>query len=224
VDTVPSDLTLSGLLDVLSDSRHHGLPVLNQQAELWGIVTVSDVDQAVAQDMSRTTTVAKIGTPRQQLLVAYPDETIGEALARMAPRGLGRLPVVARDAPNRLLGMLRRADIIRAYNVALSRRAKLQHQTQRMRLRHLDGTEFVDLTLKTDDKAVGRSVQEISGTMPESCILISIRRDGRLLIPHGDSIFQPGDHITAFIRNKDTEALYHCLLAEEKEAKSNDGR
>ena len=93
-----------------------------------------------------------------------------------------------------------------------------------MRLRHLDGTEFVDLTLQTDDKAVGRSVQEISGTMPESCILISIRRDGRLLIPHGDSIFQPGDHITAFIRNKDTEALYHCLLAEEKEAKSNDGR
>jgi CIC family chloride channel protein len=224
VDTVPVDLTLSELLDVLSNTRHHGLPVLDQQGELWGIVTVSDVDRAVARNVSRNTPVADIGTPRQQLLVAFPDETIGEALARMAPRGLGRLPVVSRDAPNRLQGMLRRADIIRAYNVALSRRAKLQHQAQRMRLRNLDGTEFVDLTLQKDDKAVGKSVRQISGTMPEGCILISIRRDGRLLIPHGDTIFQPGDHITAFIRHKDTEALYHCLLVTKKEGNNNDGR
>lgn len=30
--------------------------------------------------------------------IAYPDETIGDALKRMGSRGLGRLPVVARDA------------------------------------------------------------------------------------------------------------------------------
>ncbi len=210
-DTVALDLSISELLDVFSRTHHHGLPVLDRGGELWGIVTVTDIDGAVIQGMPRSTTAAEIGSPRQQLLVAFPDETIDEALNRMSPRGLGTLPVVSRDKPNHLLGVIRRADIIRAYNLALSRRAKLQHHTERMQLRNLDGTKFVDLTLHLQDIVVGKMVQAIAPNLPNECILISIRRDGRILIPHGDTIFQVGDHITAFIRSKDAEKLHHCL-------------
>ncbi|MCP4363301.1 MAG: CBS domain-containing protein [Chloroflexi bacterium] len=213
-DTVALDLSVSELMDVFSRTHHHSLPVLDQRGELWGIVTVGDIDRAVIQDMSRTTTAAEIGTPRQQLLIAFPDETIDETLNRMSPRGLGTLPVVSQDNPNHLLGVIRRADIIRAYNLALSRRAKLQHHTQRMQLRNLDGTEFTDLTLQSQDAVIGKMVQDLAPNLPNECILISIRRDGRVLIPHGDTIFQPDDHITAFIRSKDTEKLHHCLHGE----------
>ena len=121
------------------------------------------------------------------------------------------MPVVSRENPNHLLGMVRRADIMRAYNLALSRRAKTQQHTQRMKLRNVDGTEFVDITLSQQDCAVGKSVSELAQNLPDDCILISIRRQGRVLIPHGYTTFQPGDHITAFIRSRDSEKLHACL-------------
>lgn len=211
VDTVGMELMLPELAEMFNQSRHHGLPVLNDQGRLWGIVTVTDLDRATANNMSRSTTVSEIGVPRERLLVAYPDETIGEALTRMGRRGLGRLPVVSRTDPDRLTGLIRRADIIRAYNLALSRRAELQHRARRMRLRNLDGTEFVDLKLQKGDRAIGQTVQDIACAMPEDCILISIRRDDRIFIPHGETTFQANDRVTAFIRSRDVESLYSCL-------------
>lgn len=218
VDTTATNLTLAELAEVFNRSRHHGLPVLNAEGKLWGMVTITDLDQAVAENIPRRATVAEIGTPRDSLLVAYPDETMGVALLRMARRGLGRLPVVSRTDPAHLLGLIRRADILRAYNLALTRRAELQHRARRMQLRNLDGTEFVDLRLAEGDNAVGKTVQDIACLLPYECILISIRREGRVLIPHGDTKFQAGDHVTAFIRNRDAESLHACLRGNQANA------
>jgi CIC family chloride channel protein len=217
MDTADKSLTLTRLIEIMDRTHHHGLPVLDERGKLWGVVTMTDLDRAIAQDLPRSTTIAEIGTPRPNLLVVYPDDTMGEALVRMGMRGLGRLPVVSREDPNHLLGMIRRSDIIRAYNLALSRRAKVQHHARRLQLRNLDGTEFVDLTLKSGNKVIGKTVQEIAGALPDECILISIRRNDRVLIPHGYTTFQPDDHITAFIRSKDSEALHRCLLGEQEE-------
>lgn len=211
VNTVPKDMTLTELSDMFSRTRNHGYPVLDENGKLWGIVTITDLEQAIADNRPRRTTVAEIGVPRAQLLVATPDESIGEALARMGTRGLGRLPVVDPRDPDRLVGLIRRSDIIRAYNLALARRAELQHRAKRMQLRNIDGTEFVDITLDADSPVVGKTVQEVAASLPRECILVSIRRQGKMLIPHGHNVFQPGDRITAFTRSSDAEALRQCL-------------
>jgi len=215
IDTVEMDLTIAELSDIFARSRHHGLPVLDNQGKLWGIVTITDLDQALNAHMPGSTLITDIGTIRDQLLVAFPDETMGEALTRMGRRGIGRLPVVSRDDPNHLLGLIRRADIIRAYNLALSRRTELQRRQERIRLYNLDGTEFIDLTLKPDDKAVGKTVQDLADLLPEECLLISVRREGQVFIPHGYTVFKVGDHITAFIRSQDAEVLHRCLRGSE---------
>jgi len=211
VDTVDPNLNLVELSEVFSRMRYHGMPVLDSHGKLAGMVTVDDLDRAVENNLPRRAPVAQIATPRERLLVVYPDETMGEALARMSRRGLGTLPVVSRNDPDHLLGLIRRPDILRAYNLGLTRRAELQHRTRRMQLRNLDGTEFVDLILKKGDRVVGQSVENVACIMPHECILISVRRDGRVLIPHGDTIFQASDHITAFIRSEDAETLHTCL-------------
>ncbi len=120
-------------------------PSLTQTGKLAGIVTITDLDRAVLDELPRRTTAIEIGVPRSHLIVATPDESVGEVLARMGTRGLGRMPVVADDDPDRLLGMVRRRDIIQAYNMALSRRAEIQHRTKRMRVRNIDGTEFIEV-------------------------------------------------------------------------------
>jgi len=211
VDVVTEDLTLVELSESFSNTRHHGFPVLDKHGKLWGIVTLTDLENAVAQEMPRSATVADIGTPREQLLVAFPDESLGIVLARLGTRGLGRLPVVSRDDPSHLIGLVRRHDIVRGYNVALTRRAEIQHRTKRMQLRNLDGTEFIELTLSAADEAVGQSIREIGQQMPRDSILVSIRRDGQVLIPHGNIVLQSGDHLTAFVHSEATEAVFECL-------------
>ena len=210
--TVPADMSLAQLADFLSSSHHHGLPVLDEQGRLWGIVTVSDLEQAFDEKLPPDTPVSQIGTTWPHLKVAFLDESIGEVLARMGTRGLGRMPVVDRANAYELLGMIRRADIIRAYDMAMTRRDEMKDRTARIQqLKQEDGTEFVEIFLDGDDPVVGKSLQEIAPDLPYDCVLISIERDGRVTIPHGDTIFRAGDHITAYTRHTDAEKLFSGL-------------
>ncbi len=211
IESVPTTVTLVELSDLFAATHSHGFPMLDGNGELAGIVTISDLDRAVHEEKPRRTVAAEIGTPRSRLLVATPNESVGEALARMGARGLGRMPVVSAEEPNYLLGMVKRGDIIRAYDIAVSRRAELQHRTKRMRVRNLDGTEFADIVIEKDDYVAGRSLQEIAQFIPKECILVSIRRGGHILIPHGDTVFKPGDAVTAFVQSSDVEAVRSLL-------------
>lgn len=223
VSTVPMEMTLPELSDIFSTTRRHGLLVLDSEGNLWGIVTVTDLDRAVVDGLPRSTTVAEIGVPREKLTIAYPDETAGEALTRMGIRGYGRLPVVERSNPAHLLGIIRRTDIIRAYNIALARRAELQHRAQRVQLQNIDGTEFIDMSLEQSDSAVGNSILKLAPHLPKDAIFVSIRRDNKVLIPHGDTILQAGDQVTAFVRSQDVETYLHYLKRGEDVRKPGEG-
>lgn len=215
--TVRVSTTIAELANVLSESHHHGISVLDDQGKLWGIVTLSDLDGNFEEELPRSTTVADIGTSWPYLKVAYPDESIGDALARMAPRGLGRMPVVSRSDPYTLVGLVRRADIVTAYHLGLTRRAGIEHRTQRAQLQTEEVMEFVEIPLSSEDPVVGHTVAQISAALPRQCVLVSISRDSRVIVPHGSTVFQPGDLITAFTRRRDAEILFRCLHEKEFE-------
>ncbi len=216
-DTVQVDTTMNELANVFSRTHHHGLLVVDDQDKLWGIVTITDLEENVGEESPGDITVADIGTPWPHLKVAYPDETLGDALARMAPRGLGRMPVVSREDPYELLGLIRRQDIITAYDLALTRRANISHQTRQAQSQTKEAMEFVDVHLSADDPVIGKTVAEISGALPTESVLVSISRGERVIIPHGDTVFEAGDQVTAFIRHQDAQALFCCLHGETPE-------
>lgn len=211
METVRTDATLATVSDLFVETHSHGFPVLDETGALWGIVTVSDLDRVVADELPRSTLVSEFATPRNRLLTATPDESVSEALTRMGTRGIGRLPVVAKDNPAQLVGWVRRDDIIRAYNMAITRRAELQHRSKRMQLRNLDSTEFVEIEIKQGDSAVNKAILDVAPKLPKECILVSIRRNGKMMIPHGDTTLQVGDRITAFVAVKDAQAVHECL-------------
>ncbi|MAU08881.1 MAG: chloride channel protein [Anaerolineaceae bacterium] len=212
VHSVTVGMTLDELSNAFIQTHHHGLAVLDKEGALWGVVTVSDLDRALARNLPGDTDISQICTRRPDLLVAYPDETIGDALYRLGRRGLGRIPVVSRDDPDRLLGIIRRSNIVTAYNLALTRRTEIQQQAKHITTRSPEGTEFIELTLSEGNQAVGKSVQEIAPNLPDDCILVSIQRKAKVLIPHGTTVFQQGDTITAFIHSKDVNLLYARLI------------
>jgi chloride channel protein, CIC family len=57
-------------------------------------------------------TVLDVG--KENLIVAYPDELLSDAVAKMVKHNIGRLPVVDRDHPRKLVGYLGRAAIMSA--------------------------------------------------------------------------------------------------------------
>lgn len=178
----------------LMQTRRHGLPVVNTAGALSGIFTVQDLERAQSVGAADK----RVGDfCTRLLLTAYPDETIGVALRRMATRDIGRLPVVARDDPQRLLGVLRRTDLVRAYEIALARRAALRHQAHAVRLGASSGVEVVEITVETGAPCAYQPISQVR--WPRQAVLASIRRGRQLIIPHGDTVLQPGDVVMAVV-------------------------
>jgi ABC-type multidrug transport system fused ATPase/permease subunit/CBS domain-containing protein len=207
--TVPEEMPLDEVARRVQETRHHGFPVVNRAGELVGVVTLGDIEQAALEGRGRVT-AGDICSRRP--LVCHPDETLGEALRQFGARDVGRLPVVERANPRRLLGMLRRADVVTAYS-------RLAEQTERAPVEALlphspdalGGLRFFELTLPPASPAAGRLVRDL--TLPRECILVSIRRGARALVPHGDTPLQPGDLVVALARPETAAELRGALGA-----------
>jgi CIC family chloride channel protein len=118
IETVPLTMPLFELMEKFDQSHRHGFPVVDETGALAGIVSIKDLDAAIAGGQLSGRTVAEIATT--DILVAYPYEPMGAALQRLGVREISRLPVVKEEGSNELVGIVLRTDIINAYNHALA--------------------------------------------------------------------------------------------------------
>ena len=98
-------------------ARRQGTPIVDTGGRLVGIVTRSDIMRALEKDPSGATAVLDAGT--RDPVVAFEDELIADAVARMLDRDIGRLPVVDRRDPTRLVGYLGRSGVLAARQALL---------------------------------------------------------------------------------------------------------
>ncbi|MGE5443705.1 MAG: chloride channel protein [Ignavibacteriales bacterium] len=91
-------------------SSHQGFPVLDDQGNLIGVVTKRDLFDS---DGSNTKLVGEL--IKRPPAVVYEDNTLREAADLMVEEGVGRLPVVARPNPRRVVAMISRSDILSAH-------------------------------------------------------------------------------------------------------------
>lgn len=209
---VPPDMSLRDLADKFATSHYNGFPVLDEEGRLYGVVTLEDLERVTREGKRRPGgTVRDIATT--SLVAAYPDEPLWTALKRMGVRDIGQLPVVSQEDPKRLVGWLRRNDIVRAYNMAIARRVELQHRADRLRLGRVTGVEFVELVVSHGGPMAGRAVKDLN--LPKECVLVSIHRGRGLVLPHGDTVLQPGDKVVALVHHDRVRQLQQAFgLAE----------
>lgn len=130
----PPKLLLSGSLPVLeagvslTDHRCHTALVVDEEEQLIGLITLQDINRAIARAETSLSgynildqKLADICT--REILYACEDESLADALSRMAARGLHQLPVVARDRPQQVLGLLEQEGINLACGVAITHQA-----------------------------------------------------------------------------------------------------
>lgn len=93
-------------------TSRQGTPVVDAQGKLVGIITRGDVVRALEHDGHGDMTVLQAGS--RDVIVAFPDEPLRDAVGRMLKHDIGRLPVVSRDDPQRLVGYVGRSGIMKA--------------------------------------------------------------------------------------------------------------
>ncbi|MDG6956657.1 MAG: CBS domain-containing protein, partial [Nitrososphaerota archaeon] len=101
------------------EKGHRGIPIVDGE-KLVGIVTVSDLLR-IPREKAAATPLRDVMT--QSVLVAHLDDNLFVALETMTNHGIGRLPVISKDS-GRLVGIVTRTDVIRAYERSMDMLSK----------------------------------------------------------------------------------------------------
>jgi len=195
VPTVAAEDTVRDLADTLVASHDHGF-VVTPRAEperMIGIVTLADLERARRDEMPGNTPIRDFCSCDVEL--TYPEEPASAVLERMAALGIGRMPVVRRNAPDRPVGMVRQSDLARAYYLALQRERAHDEVHGRLRLRDLTGQEIVEVRVPRGSRLAGTTLREAQ--LPHDSIVVAIRRGTRTLFPHGETTLEAGDTVVA---------------------------
>lgn len=111
---------------VLAPAGPQGFPVLDGTGRLCGVALRRDLMNPTLDGATEVLTLA-----RGADVVAFEDETLRDAADRMVREGVGRLPVVAREAPDRVVGIISRSDLLDAHAT------RLDEAHRRVRMRRL---------------------------------------------------------------------------------------
>jgi CBS domain-containing protein len=116
--TVPATLPVDLLFRRLAQldpvlAPHHAWPIVDDEGRLAGIITRSDLVRAIDRPNADNETVIEAGT--SHLVVTHPDELLDHAAGKMLDHDVGRLPVVSRDDPRKMVGYLGRTGLMKAW-------------------------------------------------------------------------------------------------------------
>ncbi|HEX5075235.1 MAG TPA: chloride channel protein [Gemmatimonadaceae bacterium] len=103
-------------------SQHQGFPVVNARGDLVGVVTRRDL---LDLDIEFTALVGDL--VKRPAVVIYDDSSAREAADHMVHERVGRLPVVSRANPRRVIGIVSRSDLLEAHE----RRLHAGHRVER---------------------------------------------------------------------------------------------
>jgi len=207
-DAVPSDMPLVELMSTFSSTHYNALPVVQNENELLGLITINELDQVRTKGSLESKTIADILSINNPATI-LPHQPVWMALQHLEAQGEGCVPVVSESGKNILHGVLRRIDIIRAYNKAVSKRAQDQHHDEILNIRKLNQSGLTEVTLNANSPNVGKRVKELH--LGGDALIVSVRRAGKLRIVRGETILHAADHVTVFAEKPKSEFLENYL-------------
>ena len=112
VETIPPGALFDEVLRQLAATRYDRLLVVDSAGRLAGVINYADVHSVVVDEtLAKLVTASDIATPNPVTLPA--DATVADAIAVLHVHpDMTFLPVVDRDDPTRLLGIVRQNDVL----------------------------------------------------------------------------------------------------------------
>ncbi|MCY1032490.1 chloride channel protein [Corallococcus sp. BB11-1] len=119
VVTLQAEASLDGvrawLASDAAEARHQGFPIVSAAGVLLGVVTRRDLLDGREGAGRRMVDLVK-----RPPAVVFDDSSLREAADLMTDEGVGRLPVVRREQPLRVVGILTRSDLLAGHRQRLS--------------------------------------------------------------------------------------------------------
>jgi CBS domain-containing protein len=105
--------------DAKGPGSHQGFPVVDDESLLVGVITRRELLDASISDNALVGELLK-----RSAAVVFEDHTLRDAADHMVLEEVGRLPVVSRENPRKVVGMISRSDLLSAHGPRLD--AELQ--------------------------------------------------------------------------------------------------
>ncbi|MEW6269448.1 MAG: chloride channel protein [Thermodesulfobacteriota bacterium] len=130
VVTLDADATLDEVRRWLRShtppTTHQGFPVVGRDGRLLGVVTRRDLLDGDGEPSCRLRDVLK-----RPPAVAHPDNSLREAADHMVRENVGRLPVVERERPHAVVGIITRSDLLAAHRRRLEEESAVERPLRR---------------------------------------------------------------------------------------------
>jgi CIC family chloride channel protein len=115
VVTIPEEMPFKKILEIVSYSRHLYYPVVNQEEDMVGIISFSDIrDAAHKEGMEEAVLARDLATP--DVTTLKPNHNLNEALEKFSELDVEQIPVVSVGDAQKVIGLLRRSDVQAVYN------------------------------------------------------------------------------------------------------------
>lgn len=207
--TIAPNATLTELRDAFRNYRTKSLCVVDGD-DFCGIVTLADLQTAFEShiDDPHTVEVQTICT-HNDIVTITPHEPVWRAIRNMTRGGYGSLPVVDEHNRHKLIGLLKRNDIMESYNLAISRKWEEQFIHNQARLHNLVDEDVLELRIKQDSPLMGQRIRHIN--WPPGCVIASIRRGNKVIIPQGNTGLHAGDLLIVVIEPEHEPELFELI-------------
>ena len=114
IETVPASATFGELVQRIEHSHDNVFPVTGDGGELVGVIRYRNLRQALfVPDIGALVRAADLA--EMPLTLLYPDDPLEKAWAVLRTTEDDSAPVVSREEPHRVLGMIRRRDLFRLF-------------------------------------------------------------------------------------------------------------
>jgi len=116
--TIPENMTVRQFNQFLTKSTHANFPVVDKDKMMTGIISFQDFKEVIFESgLEDLIVVKELAT--EKVITITSEENLDDAFKKIGTRNIEQLPVVSKNNPRKIVGMLSRRDIISAYNKGL---------------------------------------------------------------------------------------------------------
>jgi len=120
-------MSFAEFLRYFPSSKAQYYPVIDADNNLTGVVSFQDIREIMLEEGLEHLVVMK-DLAQTDVITLFPGDNLTEAIRKLGIKDIAAIPVVSPENPRKILGILKRKDVIDVYNKAvLMRDIELQH-------------------------------------------------------------------------------------------------
>ena len=203
-ETVRPEMPIEALAEVAQKGRTRSWLVLDGEERLVGVVTETDLEEAIVHGQDGQSTVGEIMTTG--LITCSPGEPLRTAFRRFSERAVHQIPVVEKHDPTTVLGVLRRNELLWAYKELADEHQRLLERTGDEDMRSRNESVQMELQVQVGQSGLCfRRIRDIA--LPRDTLIVLLRRAERAVVPKGDTRVEPGDVLVFLTTRREEERL-----------------